>query len=296
MRRKTWKLRMVALLAATLLATACGTTYSSPPPDYPTGDIEGSRYETMRVLSERLVDRLESLRDELRATRNTRAEIPVFADLIERSRRFRDSMQNYSNPRRYVRDDVNEIDRLAREYDDRTRSVSASNRAVEEWRRVQNVIDRMQRLLAGENVEIPPRGAESPSYPTYPNAPGGPSGNYGSVLSGPALDDFRRSAHELVVRSTLARDTAERSGGGYNESARRLLGDMSYFVSGARDLDSRAAADSVDRRDVRTSVDRLMEDARRIDRSLRDANLYTTSWTDWTEAMRLLQRLSEIAR
>jgi hypothetical protein len=167
---------------------------------------------------------------------------------------------------------------------------------VEEWRRVQNVIDRMQRLLAGENVEIPPRGTESPSYPTYPNAPGGPSGSYGSVLSGSALDDFRRSAHELVVRSTLARDTAERSGGGYNESARRLLGDMSYFVSGARDLDSRAAADSVDRRDVRTSVDRLMEDARRIDRSLRDANLYTASWTDWTEAMRLLQRLSEIAR
>ena len=295
MRRKTWKLPMLVLLAVTLLATACGTTYSSPPPDYPTGDVEGSRYETLRVLSERLVDRLESLRDELRATRNTQAEIPVFADLIERSRRLRDSMQNYSNPRRYARDDVGEIDRLAREYDDRTRSISASSRAVEEWRRVQIVIDRMQRLLAGENVEIPPRGTESPSYPTYPNSPG-PPGSYGSVLSGSALDELRRSAHELVVRSTLARDTAERSGGGYNESARRLLADMSYFVSGARDLDSRTAADSVDRRDVRTSVDRLLEDARRIDRSLRDANIYTTSWTDWAEAMRLLQRLSEIAR
>lgn len=294
MRRKSWK-RLIAVMvaAAPLLMTACGVTYSPPPPEYPSGELEGSRYETMRVLSERLVDRLEALRDELRATRNTRAEIPAFSDLLERSRRFRDGLQNYSNPPRYVRSDVDELDRLAREYDDRTRNVSASTRAVDYWRDVQDVIDRMRRLLAGEDVDIPPRGPESPSYPTYPTGPGG---SYGSVLSGSALDDFRRTAHEVVIRSTLARDTAERAGGGYNDSARRLLSDMSYFVSGARDLDSRASAATVDRRDVRTYVDRLLEDARRIERSLRDANLYSASWTDWSETVRLLQRLSDIAR
>ena len=294
MRRKAWK-RLIAVMvaAAPLLVTACGVTYSPPPPEYPSGELEGSRYETMRVLSERLVDRLEALRDELRATRNTRAEIPAFSDLLERSRRFRDGLQNYSNPPRYVRSDVDELDRLAREYDDRTRNVSASTRAVDYWRDVQDVIDRMRRLLAGEDVDIPPRGPESPSYPTYPTGPGG---SYGSVLSGSALDDFRRTAHEVVIRSTLARDTAERAGGGYNDSARRLLSDMSYFVSGARDLDSRASAATVDRRDVRTYVDRLLEDARRIERSLRDANLYSASWTDWSETVRLLQRLSDIAR
>jgi hypothetical protein len=283
----------VMAAAAPLLVTACGVTYSPPPPEYPSGELEGSRYETMRVLSERLVDRLEALRDELRATRNTRAEIPAFSDLLERSRRFRDGLQNYSNPPRYVRSDVDEIDRLAREYDDRTRNVSASTRAVDYWRDVQDVIDRMRRLLAGEDVDIPPRGPESPSYPTYPR-PGG--GSYGSVLSGSALDDFRRTAHEVVIRSTLARDTAERAGGASNDSARRLLSDMSYFVSGARDLDSRASAATVDRRDVRTYVDRLQEDALRIERSLRDANLYAASWTDWSETVRLLQRLSDIAR
>jgi hypothetical protein len=294
MRRKTSKLLMAVMVAAApLLLTACGTTYSSPPPEYPSGELEGSRYETMRVLS----DRLEALRDELRATRNTQAEIPAFSDLIERSRRFRDSMQNYSNPPRYVRSDVDELDRLAREYDDRTRNVSASTRAVDYWREVQDVIDRMRRLLAGENVDIPPRAPESPSsYPTYPTYPTGPGGSSGSVLSGSALEDFRRTAHEVVIRSTLARDSAERAGGASNDSARRLLSDMSYFVSGARDLDSRATASTVDRRDVRTYVDRLLEDARRIERSLRDANLYSASWTDWSETVRLLQRLSDIAR
>jgi hypothetical protein len=303
MRRNASKSWLAALtVVAPLLAVACGTTYSSPPPEYPTGDLEGSRYETMRVLSERLSERLELLRDELRATRNTQAETSELATLVERARRLRDRMQDYSNPYRSVRTDVDELDRLARDYDDRTRNVSASSRAVQLWDGVRDVIDRMRRVLAGENVDVPPRdtGSSYPTYPTsptsptYPTYPTGPS--YGTVLSGSALEDFRRSAHEIVVRATLARDSAERAGGAYNDSARRVLADMSYFVSGARDLESRATASSVDRRDVRTYVDRLLEDARRIDRDMRGSSLYSGAWTDWGEVIRMLQRMSDIVR
>jgi hypothetical protein len=297
MRRNALKLLLTALTAlAPLVGAACGTTYSSPPPEYPAGDVEGSRFETMRVLSDRLVERLEGLRDELRVTRNTQAETPLFSDLVERARRFRDQMQDYASPRRYVRSDVEELDRLMRDYDDRTRNVSASSRAVRLWEGAQDVVDRMRRLLAGENVEIPPRGTDYPSSPSYPTYPTGPSGSSGSILSGSALDDFRRTAHEVVVRATLARDSAERAGGTYSEPARRVLADMTYFVSGARDLESRASASTVDRRDVRSFVDRLLEDARRIDRSMRDTSSYSGAWTDWSEVIRLLQRLSDIAR
>jgi len=297
MRRNALKPLLAALTnLAALVVVACGTTYSSPPPEYPAGDVEGSRLETMRVLSDRLVERLESLRDELRVTRNTQAETPLFSDLLERARRFRDQMQDYASPRRYVRSDVEELDRLMRDYDDRTRNVSASSRAVRLWEGAQDVVDRMRRLLAGENVDIPPRGTDYPSPPPYPTYPTGPSGSYGSILSGSALDDFRRTAHEIVVRATLARDSAERAGGTYSEPARRVLADMTYFVSGARDLESRASASTVDRRDVRSYVDRLLEDARRIDRSMRDTSSYSGAWTDWSEVIRLLQRLSDIAR
>jgi hypothetical protein len=297
MRRNAVKLLLTALTAlAPLVGAACGTTYSSPPPEYPAGDVEGSRFETMRVLSDRLVERLEGLRDELRVTRNTQAETPLFSDLVERARRFRDQMQDYASPRRYVRSDVEELDRLMRDYDDRTRNVSASSRAVRLWEGAQDVVDRMRRLLAGENVEIPPRGTDYPSSPSYPTYPTGPSGSSGSILSGSALDDFRRTAHEVVVRATLARDSAERAGGTYSEPARRVLADMTYFVSGARDLESRASASTVDRRDVRSYVDRLLEDARRIDRSMRESSSYSGAWTDWSEVIRLLQRLSDIAR
>ena len=71
---------------------------------------------------------------------------------------------------------------------------------------------------------------------------------------------------------------------------------MSYLISGARDLESRVSASSVGRDQVRTDVSRLLDDARRLERAMRDANLYSGAWTDWAEVVRLLQRLSDIAR
>ena len=295
-RPNSWLLAV--FLLAPLVAVACGTTYSSPPPESPRGDLEGSRYETMRVLAGRLVDRLQATRDELRVTRNREAETPLFADLIDRARRFRDRMENYSNPPRYVRSDVDELDRLAREYEAQTRSVSASTRAVDNWTAAQDVINRMQRLLSGADVDIPPAGDPYPTYPTgptYPTYPTYPSG--GSILSGSALDDVRRTAHELVVRATLARDTADRSGASYSDSDRRLLADLSYFVSGAKELEARTnSGTTLDRRDVRPFVERLTDDARRLDIALRGSTAYSRAGTDWTEVMRLLQRLSDMTR
>jgi hypothetical protein len=288
-------LATVAILAP-LFAVACGTTYSSPPPESPRGDLEGSRYETMRVLAGRLVDRLQATRDELRATRNREGDTPLFSDLVDRARRFRDRMEDYGNPPRYVRSDVDELDRLAREYESQTRNVSASTRAVDNWTAAQDVINRMQRLLSGADVDIPPAG-DSSTFPTYPTSPTYPTTPYGSVLSGSALDDVRRTAHEVVVRATLARDTAERSGASYSVSDRRLLADISYFVSGAKELETRTnSGTAVDRRDVRPFIERLTDDARRIDTSLRGSSAFSRSNNDWVEVVRLLQRLSDLTR
>ena len=296
MRRKLSNCLMALLFLAPLVCAACGTTYSSPPPTTSSGELSGSRYETMRVLSGRLVDRLEGTRDELRATREATSEMSALSELLERARRFRDGMENYSNPPRYVREDVNDLDRLARDLEARTRDVRVSTRAYDEWRGALDIIDRMQRLLAGQDVDIPPASAPSggstyPTYPTYPST----GGTYGT-LTGAALEDFRRTAHEIVVRGTLARDTAERGGTIYNDTDRRLLSDLSYFLSQARDLDSRAMATTVDRRDVRPLVERLSDEARRLDSGLRASNAFSRAWTDWAEVMRGVQRLLDMTR
>ncbi len=303
MRKRLSNCLMGLMLLAPLVAIACGTTYSPPPSQTPqsTGDLEGSRYETMRVLAGRLVDRLQGTRDELRASREAEREMAPLGDLIEKARRFRDQMENYSNPPRYVRDDVNELDRMARDLESRTREVRVSTRAYDNWRGALDVLDRMQRLLAGQDVDIPPAsgspstGSGGSTYPTYPTSPS-TGGSYGSVLSGTALEDFRRTAHEVSVRATLARDTAERSGTVYNDTDRRLLADLSYFLSGARDLDTRAAATTVDRRDVRPLVERLSEDARRLDSGMRSSSAFSRSSTDWADVMRGVQRLMDLTR
>lgn len=293
-RNRSNSLLATLAILAPLVAVACGTTYSSPPPESSRGELEGSRYETMRVLAGRLVDRLQATRDELRATRNREGDTPLFSDLVDRARRFRDRMEDYSNPPRYVRTDVDEIDRLAREYENQTRNVSASTRAVDNWTAAQDVIARMQRLLSGYDVEIPPAGD---TYPTSPTSPTYPTYPTGSVLSGSALDDLRRTAHEVVVRATLARDTAERAGATYSDSDRRLLADISYFVSGAKELETRTnSGTTVDRRDVRPFIERLTDDARRIDTSLRGSSAYSRARSDWGEVVRLLQRLSDMTR
>ena len=294
MRRKLSNCLMGLMILVPLLATACGTTYSSPPPASSTGELSGSRFETMRVLAGRLVDRLQGTRDELRVSREAESEMSTLANLIEKARRFRDSMENYSNPPRYVRDDVNELDRIARDMESRTRNVQVSTRAYDNWRGALDVLDRMQRLLAGQDVDIPPATGSTggSTYPPYPST----GGTYGSVLSGATLEDFRRTAHEIVVRGTLARDAAERSGTIYSDSDRRVLSDLSYFLSQARDLDSRAMATTVDRRDVRPLVERLSDEARRLDAAMRVSSAFSRTGTDWAEVMRGVQRLLDMTR
>jgi hypothetical protein len=297
MRGNRSRLLLALVAGVPLVAVACGTTYSSPPPENPRGDLEGPRYERMRVLAGRLVERLEATRDELRATRNREADTPLFSDLIDRARRLRDRLESSSNRPRYVRADVGEIGRLAREYDARTRNVSASTRAVESWNAAQNIIARMERIVSGGDIS-----ADDDTYPTYPPGPTYPtypSGEapYGGVLSGSTLDDVRRTAHELVVRATLARDTADRSRASYSDADRRLLADLSYFVSGAKELETRTnSGTTVDRRDIRAFVERLTDDARRLDLSLRGATAYSGAGSDWAEVLRLLQRLSDLTR
>ena len=52
----------------------------------------------------------------------------------------------------------------------------------------------------------------------------------------------------------------------------------------------------MDRRDVRPFVDRLGEDARRLDASLRGSPAFSRAGSDWDEVIRLLQRLSDATR
>ena len=52
----------------------------------------------------------------------------------------------------------------------------------------------------------------------------------------------------------------------------------------------------MDRRDIRPFVERLTDDAHRIDTSLRGSGMYSRAGSDWTEVLRLLERLADLTR
>jgi len=301
--RGSW---LAVLVAAALLASACVSTSPAPPPetrDAATGELalEGARYESMRVLAGRLAERAARTRDDAAAERSPRAGeegLSRLSDLTDRARELHRRLDNYSDPPRYVRSEVRALDALVREVDSAARFARLSDRVQRSWRDVLDAMDRMNRLASGEQVDMPSDGSSTRDEPVFPASPT-PSGEdtwrSGSSLRDRDLEEFRRASRELAVRSTLALEAAERTGGS-SEPERRLLRDLQDFRARARDLERQSDATTLDRGQTRTAVDRLHDEARRVDRELRDGGLYPRVWSDWTEVLLLVRRMSDLVR
>ena len=99
----------------------------------------------------------------------------------------------------------------------------------------------MRGCFWARNVELPPRDTGSSyrrSDVSVSDLPQVSDQPFGSVLSGSALDDFRRTAKKSSFRATLARRPPRSvPEAAYSDSARRALADMSYSYRGAEDLD-----------------------------------------------------------
>lgn len=259
-------------LGLLILSGCMSTGPASPPPSYPPEDrpVEGYRYEAMRVLSERLVERLEATTRE--AQRDARLAID---ETLALARDFAAARNNYQNPNQGLRRDLSRLDASMRDIDGRLEPGDLTSRGREEWRRAMEVLNDMIRLSRGEDVNLPPT---SPSPDDrFPR-----EGEY---------QDVRRLAHELAVRATLAHENASRSGSDRDRD-RRLLSDLDYFRSRARDLDTRASGE-IRRVELGPVVRSLHEDARRIERSLSDASASSSVRQDWSAVMRILDQLRQ---
>lgn len=292
---------LLALLLTVLTASACMSSSPSPPPenrDPGTGEpvLEGSRYETMRVLARRLADAAAAARDEALSERRGgpgEEATAKLSELVNRARDLHRRLDTYSDRPRYVRAEVKELDGLVRDLDSRLGYGRASTRAEQSWREVLNLMDRMNRLAAGDDVYLPP--TSSDTGPVFPTPSAEETWGSGTVLRDRELDDFRRMARELAVRTTLAAEGAQRAGA-RDSGSDRLLRDLQDFRSRVRELERRADAASLRRSELRPLVDRLHEDARRLDREMRDGGSYTGIWADWTEVLLLLRRMVDLSR
>jgi hypothetical protein len=258
--------------------------------------LEGRRFETMRALSHYLDEAAQDalagiVQARRRGTAADRRYITAVRDFSRRAENFHTRMDDYEYSPFDIPDEVDYLTTRARRVNQLVRQVSAYQGTYDDWTNVVEVLSRMRRLLNGEDVEVP---AAHDQYGDYDRDYGYLGG--GSALSGTRLQQFRDLARDLDVQSSRALQAAERSASRYGR-ARAVLTDLGGFAQRARDLSARVDGSTrVVTRDVAPLVEELAQDARALDRRMRDSRVFPDAWDEWSGVIAGLDRMAAIIR
>jgi len=278
--------------------------------------LEGDRFETMRSLAHFLDEgtqfTLEEATDSLANSRNRsdRALLGSLQRLADRTSAFHDRLDSYAADPWDVDSEVRSLFTEARRVNSRMRRINAVSNLYDDWAAVVDDVNRMQRLLAGEDVQVPRAHAEwdnsgmdNGRYPaTNDNGYGGVRqvGNYGNDrtawITGRDLQEARRLSHDLDTQARRALATAEGNTSDASGRGAQLLGDLRHFVNQTSALHDRTDSDRIDPRDFGGVVTHLMEDARAVDNSMRQARVFSDAWDEWQRTINTLEQLDAIVR
>jgi hypothetical protein len=242
----------------------------------------GARYDTMLALTRYLDDTsqgaLEGAADEVRRGSPEGARfLSAVRSFAGSTRDLQRSMSDRQATSVELPAQVADLTQRARLLSNRLRAADALEGTWDEWEAVSDVLQRMTRLLAGDDVEVP----------TAYVVP---------ALSGPRLVQLRQLASDLEVSATRAHDKATRAVADYRARGEQFLGELRHFAGQSRDLQLQAKAGQVDPQKVGPVVDRLLEEARQADRRMRDAEVFTEVWDDSGRTITLLQRMASLLR
>ena len=294
--------------------------------------FQGDRFETMRALGQYLDQgtrfALAEATDTLARSgnRNDRDYLSALRSFAQRTADFNDRLNDYrSDPNRTDREVRSLLDE-ARRVDSRMRRVSSMRGLYDDWAAVIDGVNRMQQFVAGYDVTVPtlrPRWADrgtgdrdgrwnngrwdngqgrNGDYRTGDGRDGYPrssdlGGFRGGYLSGRELGDFRNLSADLDTRIRRVVDMAERSRGYANDNrTAQMLSDLRNFAFQTSSLRERTRENSLDPSDVGPIVQHLLEDARATDRSLRQANAFSSVWSEWQSAISVMERMDAIVR
>jgi hypothetical protein len=304
----------IALFGLTVMGpvvtSASAQIYSSDPNRRST--LEGERFETMRSLAHFLDEgtqfTLEEATDALANSRNRndRALVSALQRLADRTSTFHDRLDSYEANPWDVDTEVRSLLTEARRVNSRMRRVNAVSNLYDDWAAVVDDVNRMQRLLAGEDVQVPSAHAEwdnrdMDNRRSATDGYGGVRqvGNYGNDrtawIAGRDLQEVRRLSHDLDTQARRALATAERNTDASGRGA-QLLGDLRHFVNQTSALHDRTDSDRIDPRDFGPVVAHLMEDARAADNSMRQARVFSDAWDEWQRTIKTLEQLDAIVR
>ena len=280
--------------------------------------LRGDRLDTLRALARYLDDGAQyALAEAGRSVQysrsgNDRAFLNDLRNFARRTADLTNRLYDYQTNPRGLDGQLRSMMNDARRIDSRMRRVNAARGLDDDWAAVRDGLDRMQRFVAGNDVQVPatrPQWADRGRYEDRTDRYGryGRSGygRYGDrtsdaggfrtgVLTGRELSDFRAMAGEVDQRLGRVTDMAERN---YNaRPGNSVVSELRSLAYQASALYDRMRGSSLDVRDAAPIVERMLADVRTFDRSgIREA-VGSDGWNDWQSAMSILQRMDDMIR
>ena len=268
--------------------------------------FEGRRYETMRALAhyldETAQNALRTATADARRGASERRLLPDIRDFARRADRFHTEMDNYQTDRRDVAPRVSDLIQRARRVNDRLPGTYLATSTREDWTNVVDVLDRMKRVMAGQDVDVPMAHGGFEDYDRDYGMFGGvrrtgSSGGSGfGGWQGSRLADFRRLAQELDESALRSHQIAEQNRASYGIRQQEFLSELRRFAERSHEVRVQADNRDVNRRDIAPIVNQLLQDARATDRSLRETRVFQPVWEQWTRTIDVLNRMADLAR
>ncbi len=291
--KKKWKARSAGLLAMGFAVlgwvAAASVSQAQSVRPYRRDTLSNASYERMREwaheldqvarhASERAAAQQGGYRGFRRDTNFLRS-IDRFAD---RAEQFHARMDAYRTRPWQVDDEIDLLLRDAREVQTRLqRARFVDRRTVAEWNQVVDLLNRMLNEYRSPGRYTEDRWGNDRNRPD----PGRDRGSYDSRYS----TDIRPLARELEERAARMSQLAVRSGSRYGYSS-----ELRRFSDEARDF--RAAVDSGDlsRNELRSRVNRLLEEARGAYSEVSRVGAETSIAVEWDGVVRVLDQMRDL--
>ncbi len=286
--------------------------------------LQGRQYQTMGSLAHTLDEIAQDLNREAyrgaRASHGDRSQVRLLASVSDFARRtsdFHQRMDSYLDSPWDIKREVDDVTRRARDVNQRIVRARLFPGTYDLWNSAIDVLGRMQQVLRGTDVQLPPpyvpygghgghgdwdhserdrngngipdRLEVIPVQPVPPPLPSDPRYDRDRGVPRPTnVSELRRLGRELDERVTGTRDSMPRG----DRDARTESFDR--FSTETRRLRQTIETENFDPRDLKQTVSRLLEDARRTGDVTRNERSFRGDQDAWQRITDILSRMRDL--
>jgi len=277
--------------------------------------LRGRQYQTMGSLAHTLDEIAQDLnREAYRGARGDRSQARLLASISDFARRtsdFHNRMDSYLDSPWDMRREVDDLAQRAAGVNKRIVNARLFPGTYEQWNSATDVLSRMQQVLRGTDVQIPPspvrhegeghnawdhrdsdrngNGVPDRLEVQAPPPPDRPNDREREGFQAANISEMRRLGQELDERVMRTRDSMPRG-----DRDPRPQESFDRFSAETHRLKQRLDTDALDTRGLKQIVSRLLDDARRTSDDMRRGSAYPGNSNDWQRIVEILSRMQDL--